>query len=225
MKRIILLLVIIFLLGGSLFAFDWGFKFGMGFTDLGVKETTDPIFEDFQFNTTELFCAFITFKVSDNFWVCPELNYLLQGGTIRRDLVIETETGPADLRDKLSWRIYSINFPLIFKFLFTPNKSVSPTIFAGPFVSIIVDSSWISESALGAYYDLLLENELPQRMDFGAIFGLGLDIKLDRFNVLLELRYRLGLKNLADPDNEIMLDFSTRGFFINFGIRFGKTSG
>jgi hypothetical protein len=221
MKRLTLLLFIIVFLGGSLFAVDWGFKFGMGFTDLGVKETTDSIFEDFQFNTTELFCAFASFKVSDHFRICPELNYLLQGGKIRRDLIIETESGPTELRDKLTWRIYSFNFPLIFKFFFTPNKSLSPTIFAGPFVSVIVDSSWISESALGSYYDLLLENELPQRVDYGAIFGLGLDVKLDRFNVLLELRYRLGLRNLADPDNEIILDFSTRGFFINFGIRFG----
>ncbi len=224
MKRISLLLLLICFLGGSLFSIEWGFKFGMGFSDMNIKETLNPLYEDFQFNTTELFAAFVSFKLSENLSVSPEINYLLMGGKIKRDIVLNTESGPAEIKDRLKWSHYTIHFPLIFKFQFSPKKSASPTFFAGPYVSVIVDSSWISDSIAGSYYDRYLEeNEKLQTLDYGAVFGLGLDIKLDRFVAFLEMRYMLGLRNLAKPDNEAILNFSNRGFFINFGILFGRT--
>jgi hypothetical protein len=140
----------------------------------------------------------------------PEAYYLTQGGTYL-DSISGTEFKYID-----RWNY--IHVPVLAKLRFMPDKKLTPVLFAGPAVGIL----------LSAHYKYFVDGVEEFDKDikaafkstnFSAVFGGGVEYKMDKIMLLLDIRYDLGLANI-DSSNDPTDELKTRALMVMVGVGF-----
>ena len=171
--------------------FDLGLKGGISFAN------TLEVYEGTKYPTTSaltgpVFGVFVSINLNKTFSFQPEAYLLTQGG------IWEDEF--EDVAYKWEHAVRYIQVPLLAKIHLVQDKSMTPVLFAGPAVDILVSANeraWI-DGVLD--YDESFKDYV-KGLHVGAIFGGGVEFKLETLMLSLEVRYNLGLVNtIKDPD-------------------------
>jgi hypothetical protein len=120
--------------------------------------------------------GYITYNLSREFAIQPEILYVNKGAA--KDLILINAT----------WAIDYLEVPVLLKFDIVPNGPAHPNLFVGPAMSILLSSKF---HVLNYDFDV---SDGMKTMDFGLVFGGGLDYK----HVCFDVRYTLGLANTVD---------------------------
>jgi hypothetical protein len=155
-----------------------GVKGGYAMSKLAFTGTLDPGFVNLKAPMGGVF-----FGIGLGlFTIQPEILYVRMG---------ERLEGGADWMED---RIDYIQVPLLLKVNVLPGP-VSPMIFGGPYGSYRLAAKGVSMIA-GEPGEVDLKDEI-KTTDFGIVFGGGIDFKLGVVKLSAEVRYNLGLANIA----------------------------
>lgn len=135
--------------------------------------------------------------VSEAVSVQPELHFLQKGYTL--------DFGGDDFKRTLNY----IEIPVLAKYNFGSAESVGGFVVVGPSVGfgVGVRAKLGDETESGSFDEANLN-----AVDFGAAFGGGVNIPVSNGNVVIDVRYLLGLTDIFDGESEVM----NRG--VNFGV-------
>jgi hypothetical protein len=122
--------------------------------------------------------AFLTYAFSRQFAVQPEVLYVSKGA--EKGIFIFTAY----------WSIDYIEVPVLLKFDLAPMGPAHPNLFAGPAMSILLNSE------IGGFNESFDVADGMKSVDAGIVFGGGIDYK----RVTFDIRYTLGLSNTVDAD-------------------------
>ncbi|MBP1770615.1 MAG: hypothetical protein H6P96_1233 [Candidatus Aminicenantes bacterium] len=160
--------------------------------------------------TKPVFGVFFAYNINRNFAIQPEAYYLTQGGTW------------TDVYDSTTYKYVDrwnyIHVPVLAKYRFMPDKKLTPILFAGPAVGFL----------LSAHYKYFV-NDFEEfdkdikmwmnKTNFSAVFGAGVEYKMDKLMLILDIRYDLGLTNI-DGDDDPTDQEKTRAFMFMVGVGF-----
>jgi hypothetical protein len=171
--------------------FDLGLKGGISFAN------TTEVYDGVKYPTTSaltgpVFGVFVSINLNKTFSFQPEVYLLTQGGIWEDDF--------EGMTFKWEHAVKYVQVPLLAKIHLVRDKSMTPVLFAGPAVDILVsayEKAWVDDvlEDEGSFKDYV------KRLHVGAIFGGGVEFKLNKMMLSLEVRYNLGLVNtIKDPD-------------------------
>jgi hypothetical protein len=164
--------------------------------------------------TAFLVGGFVNIQFNEKFSLQPELLYIRKGG--QQDLEVNTTLlgfVPADLSGTIKWKLDYVEIPVLLKVMIPTEGSIKPSFYAGPALSFAVSSN-LGLEIMGVSEDFDISSFVSS-IDFGLVFGGGLDIDLSPSNfIVIDARYELGLSDWTD---EPLLDLVT---VKNGGIQF-----
>lgn len=186
--------------------FDLGVKGGLALTKIQFSSDVEDFYKSIG---KPVFGAFFAFNLAPGFAVQPELYYLVQG--------TKAEKSGEGSTYRMEMDFAYFHLPVLAKVRFANGAKIRPVVFAGPFVS------FLSTAKQKYYADGVLQDESDveqylKSMDFGAAFGGGLELALDKLLLVLDVRYNLGLMNIDDKSSETTL--KTRGLLVMAGVGF-----
>jgi hypothetical protein len=185
--------------------FDWGIKGGISLAkvnwiDEGEEDPSDTLLQP-------VFGAFVAINFSKAFAFQPEVYLLTRGGEW-------TEEYETVVKWVEKWQF--IHVPLLAKVNLKQGGKTIPVLFAGPAVNFNL-------SAKGKIYE---DGELVDEYDFkdyvkattlSLVFGGGVEKTMEKFVLILDIRYDIGLTNpITFIDEEVK--FGT--FMFMAGIKF-----
>ena len=112
----------------------------------------------------------------------------------------------------------NIMLPVTVQYKLPVKSRLNPYVFAGGSVSYIVDAAFngqtntSNESFEGATEDLLPQR---QRLNFGAVLGSGIKLKVGKNQFLAEVRMNFGFRNQVDESQR----FSNQDLIFDYGYR------
>ncbi len=196
----------------SLFAgdFKYGIKGGINLSNFFGKdaEIAGIIESDIKIGyTTGLFG---TLFLKDTIAIQPEVLFTLKG---ERAVIFGVEASHNNL--------YYIDIPLLLK-LYLPEQRrypVKPNLFVGPYFGINLWNRAVAKDELADNLEAMgedteVEYEDVRKLDYGFVFGLGMDFR----TLLLEGRYSLGITTTDDSDFD--LDLKNQSIAIMLGLIF-----
>jgi len=212
MKRCVVVCAVVLLLaafaaGPAVAAVDFDLGIKAGVSMATYKWTGESASQSL---TKPVFGVFAAFNLSKSFAIQPELYYLTQGGSWTE--VFEATTY------KYVDRWNYLHVPVLAKYRFMPDKTLTPILFAGPAVSFL----------LSAHYKYFVndfeefDKDIKMWMkntNFSAVFGAGIEYKMDKLMLIFDVRYDLGLTNI-DSDNDPDDQEKTRAFMFMLGVGF-----
>lgn len=215
--KILALSAFILIVGSQIFAsqLEWGLK-------AGIVRSKASFSNDLPYITVESLDAFSVgsflsfFFIEDNFGIQPELNYSIKGF----DVVEE------DLGETISskYKISTIEIPVLIVYRLPLKGRIKPGLVFGPYVGFAHKVREI-QTAFGSTEKKELDGNL-KKMDFGLVFGGNVRYRLGSINVLLSVRYSLGLVNISKNILEVAYDFleddtiKNRAFTVSLGVSF-----
>jgi hypothetical protein len=116
------------------------------------------------------------------FSVQPEVLYVRMGGRM--------EEGADWIEDRLDY----IQIPILLKIHVLPGP-ISPAVYAGPYGSFRLGAKEVEN--IGGVTDSFDIKDQIKSTDYGLVFGGGIDFKLPVLKLSAEVRYNLGLVNIA----------------------------
>ena len=131
--------------------------------------------------------AFVNFDLGKGLSIQPELLYSQKGAKYSETIDGESYT--------LSMNLDYVDIPVLVKYAFQmPDSALAPCLYAGPYFGFKASAKF--------KYDLAGETgsepiEDLKSTDFGMVFGGGLDFALGTGKLTLDVRYALGMQNLA----------------------------
>jgi hypothetical protein len=153
--------------------------------------------------------GFYEFDVNEILAIQPELLYSRKGGQL--------EAGILGVLGSKSLAIHYLEVPVLLKLKFPTQSGIVPNVFAGPYGSLKL-------SVKGEIKVLGVELEEDvigiKDSDFGFVFGGGLDFKVSNATVILDVRYDLGLVNIAEPLLGVENEIKTRSLIVMVGFGF-----
>lgn len=116
---------------------------------------------------------------------------------------------------KEEYKLSYLEVPVLLK-VSIPVGALKPNIFAGPYAAFKLSESY-------TYTDLLTgfdieSSDNTKTLDYGAVFGGGLDIDLNTTVITFDGRYNLGLRELENVEEP--KDIKNGSFSFNVGIGF-----
>jgi hypothetical protein len=125
-------------------------------------------------------------------------------------------------------KLSELQIPILFKVKFLPGSKIRPYGFAGPVLGIVTSATDVIEVPGQQIPETDLKNNPTgievSSMDFAITFGGGAEyLFTPQFGVLLDLRYQLGLSNIAGYGAQVQQGagtvptWHTRGFMIQVG--------
>jgi len=219
-KNLIRLIVVfsIFVFSFSAFSMDIGLKSGMNMSGSRVSGDS-PINEE---NWTGLSRSSIgllfRFDISPRLTFQPEIFYVMKG--IKR-----IENIPIGFMQVISimhmWRFHYIELPVLLRVNFAPKSNFYPIAYTGPYLAYLINSKWKHEYSLGgAIEDTWNETDKLKRFDYGIVFGVGAEFKQKAVTLMFEIRYTLGLTNVASDTNGKYTDIKNSCFAMQMGFSF-----
>jgi hypothetical protein len=153
--------------------------------------------------------AFYTIDVNEYLAFQPELYYSKKGGKLQESII-------SVLASK-SIAIHYLELPLLLKLKFPSQSNINPSLFAGPYLSLK-----LSDKGEIKVLGIKLEEELVEikGSDFGLVFGGEIDFKVSNAKVILDIRYDLGLVNVAEPILGIENEIKNRSLILMVGVGF-----
>lgn len=164
---------------------------------------------------------FAELPLGDFFSIQPEILWMQKGGNTEFDI--------ADSGINQDYRINYIEIPVLAKIKTgtTDDVGVGLFFYGGPFISYALNGkisneiTFLDDSIENEDIDIDFDEDNQRRIDWGAAFGLGVNLG----NLMLDLRYDLGINNLLDDEFEADEDdepyLRTRSIGLTLGYRFG----
>lgn len=178
-----------------------GVKGGLAFSSLSFSSTADvPPIVNLKAPMGGLFfgMGFGLFSIQ------PEILYVRMGGRM--------DATP----DWMEYRDDYIQVPVLLKINVLPGP-ISPMIYGGPYGAYLLKATGVSYLS-----GVLTSTDIKDQMkttDYGIVFGGGIDFKLVAIKLSAEVRYNLGLANLAkDPEPGFWV--KNRSLMVLVGIGF-----
>lgn len=137
--------------------------------------------------------GFASFSFGETFFLQPEVLYAQKGG--RGEITFDGI--PVDWGFDIDYLsvpvLLGLSFPL-------ESGTVEPRLYAGPEVNFELACSLVAE--FGGTSESEDCGELTESVDFGAVFGAGIAFGLDAIDLLLDVRYGLGLTDIGSGDGQ-----------------------
>jgi hypothetical protein len=187
--------------------FDWGIKGGLS---LASEKWSDDSSAS-KLLGKPVFGVFFTFNLNKSFAIQPEVYFLTQGGIYTYE--------PEGIAYKYIDAYNYLHIPVLAKLRLMPDKKLTPIVFAGPAVGVLL-------SAHEKYYaDDVLEWDKSVKTwykstNFSVVFGGGVEYKLDKLMLVLDVRYDLGLANIDKSDMPNPDTLKTRTLMFMVGVGF-----
>jgi len=153
--------------------------------------------------------AYYTVNINEYLAFQPELYYSKKGGKL--------EGGILGVVASKSIALHYLELPLLLKLKFPTQSRINPSVFVGPYASLK-----LSDSGEIKVLGLELKEELIgiKGSDFGLVFGGGIDFKIKDAIMILDIRYDLGLVNIAEPLLGIENEMKNRSLILMLGVGF-----
>lgn len=138
------------------------------------------------------------------FSIQPEILYVRQGGRMEA------------LPDWMEYRVDYIQVPVLLKIHVIPGP-ISPMIYGGPYGAYRLRARGVA--FIGGVSETTDLKDQIKTTDYGVVFGGGIDFRLPVIKLSAEVRYNLGLANLAvNPDPGMSV--KTKCLMVLVGIGF-----
>lgn len=139
------------------------------------------------------------------FSIQPEILYIRQGARLEA------------LPDWMEDRVDYIQVPVLLKIHVIPGP-ISPMIYAGPYGAYMLSAKGVA--FIGGVLEPSVDiSDQVKSTDYGVVFGGGIDFRLPVLKLSAEVRYNLGLANVAkNPDPGMSL--KTKSLMVLVGIGF-----
>ena len=138
------------------------------------------------------------------FSIQPEILYVRQGARMEA------------LPDWMEDRVDYIQVPVLLKIHVIPGP-ISPMVYAGPYGAYLVSAKGVS-FVDGVTESVDIKDQIKST-DYGVVFGGGIDFRLPVIKLSAEVRYNLGLANVAkNPDPGMSV--KTKSLMVLVGIGF-----
>ena len=161
----------------------YGLKAGLNMATLGGDDVQDA-----KMKMGFAAGGFVTYSINEMFAVQPEVLYTMKGAKWEEELLGET------LKETTKYTYLEI--PVLAKFTIPTQGNISPKLFVGPALGILLsakcDSEWGDESETD---DIKDDTKSP---DFGLVFGAGVDIGMPHSAITIDGRYTMGLSSIAE---------------------------
>ncbi len=115
-----------------------------------------------------------------------------------------------------AYELQYLEIPILFKLSY-PMETFRPNVFAGPYASLKLSEKY-TYTELVTEISVVDKNQL-KGVDYGAVFGAGVDIDLEPVTFVLDLRYNLGLMDL-ERDVTPQQELRNGSLSLNAGILF-----
>src|SRR4030065_1945599 len=169
--------------------FELGLKGGVSMSRLR-EAYTDPSYEvDYSERLTRpVFGAFVAVNLSRAFAIQPEIFFVTEGGTWMYESIVYP--------DRLFLRYVYI--PVLAQFRVINKSQIVPVIFIGPSWNIFLSDHY-EVFIDGEWGPSLFPIEATYKPSVGNIvMGFGVEYLLDKFLLILDFRYDIGVGHLAD---------------------------
>lgn len=193
---------------------------GFSAVKLGVKgglalanwSTSEPLFGDYPLKNKAgfVFGAFTNIGLAGNFSFQPEILYVQKGTKVA---VTEGE-----VTGTVKFNLDYLEIPLLLMYSFQKeNSKLIPSIFAGPFIGFNL-SAKEKVKIPGEEYTYDFKDEI-KNLEYGVTVGMGLAKKMSKLTLHADIRYDLGLSNIAE-DTEGDFSIKNRTWLFMLGIGF-----
>ncbi|MEW6412903.1 MAG: porin family protein [Candidatus Zixiibacteriota bacterium] len=201
MRRIVIVLAVVLLTAAFAQATELGFKAGLNLANLTGDVENNKAMMTFGGG------AFAKFMVAPQIFIKPEVVYMMKG----------TKGDSDDFDEKMKFNY--IEIPVLLGYQFPTQGSVSPSLFVGPAVGILMSAKYELE---GVEVDI---KDFTKSTDFGLVLGGGVDFGLGTSGKLaFDARYTVGLTNLNDDVDADEFEFKNTvfSFFVGYAFPIGQ---
>jgi len=191
MKRLTVILctiVLLFALSSMAWAqglTGYGLKAGLNMANLGGDDV-----EDAKMKMGFAAGGFVTYSINEMFAVQPEVLYTMKGAKWEEDILGETL--------ELTANYTYLEIPVLAKFTIPTQGNISPNLFVGPALGILMSAKekveWAGESDEEDVKDAM------KSTDFGLVFGAGVSIGMPHSAITIDGRYTMGLGTIAEEE-------------------------
>lgn len=189
---VVSLLLVGLLVSPGFSAVKFGVKAGLA---LANWSSSEALFEGYPLKNKAgfVFGAFSNIGLAKNFSLQPEVLYIQKGSKIN--------VSEGEVTGTVKFNIDYLEIPLLLMYSFQKeNSTLIPSIFAGPFIGFNASAKQKVE-VTGEEYSYDIKDEIKD-VEFGVTFGLGLAKKMSKLTFHSDIRYDLGLSNIADGAEE-----------------------
>ncbi|UCF71056.1 MAG: PorT family protein [candidate division WOR-3 bacterium] len=167
-----------------------GLKAGMNLATVSGFE--DELGEDVGYRMGFCGGGFAAFALGDIVVIQPEFLFSQKGLKAEETVLDETWT--------LTYKFSYLEIPLSFKMVLPIQGKVKPNFFVGPYFAMMITTprGKIEVDGVSMEADL---NDVAE-IDFGVVFGGGVDFGLGKGKIVLDFRYGLGLTTLDETGTE-----------------------
>ena len=196
MKKIIIVLVILFAAADIYAQFSIGPKIGYSTSKLSTdfEDISESLKHNFQIG------AFARF--GKKLYVQPEVFYATSGGTLKYE--------NSDLKEKI--KLKNLCIPVLVGFKLINAKIISLRIMAGPAANFILNKEVDADEMI----EYPLQDSNFKNVAWGMDVGAGVDI----FFLTLDVRYEFGLNNIYIPiDGADSQTMNSNAFIVSLGFK------
>jgi len=164
----------------------YGLKAGLNLANLGGDdaEYTDV---DKKMRMGFTVGGFVTYSINEMFAIQPEVLYTQKGA--------KYEDPDDDFKETDKYEYLEI--PVLAKFTIPTEGNISPNLFVGPALGILMSAKWDWEWGDESGSEDMKDDS--KSTDFGLVFGAGVDIGMPHSAITIDGRYTLGLTTICEP--------------------------
>ena len=182
----------------------FGLKQGAAMTTLSAK---GDLYNDNNISFSYNAGLFATIPVNTFLAIQPEINYVRKGRC--------NETTELNTTTKTDFLLHYMQVPVLLQYRNNQLLNKSASVFfinAGPYAGFVLDTQTrVSESSEGG---MLVPVEDDKNTDWGAVFGIGVQTPIRGKEVRFDLRYDMGLSEIANQPT----DYRTKALSLTVGI-------
>jgi len=182
----------------------FGLRQGAAATTLSAK---GDLYNDNNVTYSYTAGVFSTFPINKFLAIQPEVNYVRKGRC--------NETTELNTNTKTDFLIHYMQVPVMFQYRNDQLLNKSGSVFyinAGPYAGFVLDTQTsIAETTEGG---TLVPVDDSKKTDWGASMGIGFQMPIRRNDVRFDLRYDMGLSEIANQPT----DYRTKALSLTIGI-------
>ncbi len=145
--------------------------------------------------------AFATMPIGSSFAVQPEINYVRKGRN--------EETSELNTTSQVDYMVHYLQVPVLMQYRDENMLGKKGSIFyvsAGPYAAFALNNQTRPSNSIQVTYD--------KKTDWGASFGIGIQTPICSKNIRFDLRYDMGLAEIANQPT----DYRTKALSLTVGI-------
>jgi len=184
-----------------------GLKIGLNVANLhgdDVEDLEELINQNLKSKPGICFGGFLTYSINDLLAIQPEVLFTQKGAKAKNE------------DWELSFNLSYLEIPVLAKIMLTTKGNIKPNLFAGPVLALKLSGNTRFE------YDGDSEEEDIESgsIDFGLIFGGGINLELSKGKLMLDVRYILGMSQIGEWEDGEDIDMKNGVLSIMLGYSF-----